>query len=49
VWLASGLTHHRTAYGEGVSIENMDDLHQAIGAWLIALPKLLNDAHTKSR
>lgn len=47
VWLESGYTHHKTPYGDGVSIRNTDDLHRAIGEWLIALPKPLSGAELR--
>lgn len=42
VWLANGFTVHKTSYGEGISIQNTEGLHRAIGEWLIDLPKPLN-------
>lgn len=35
VWLENGYKIHETPYGEGVSIENTEGLHRAIGDWLI--------------
>jgi putative transcriptional regulator len=47
VWLDNGYQIRRTAYGEGVSITNTEDLHRAIGRWLIALPKPMNGAELR--
>lgn len=41
VYLVNGYHIHQTEYGEGISIEQVDKLHKAIGQWLIALPKPL--------
>lgn len=34
VWLANGFTFQKTAYGKGVSFQNIDGLHREIGRWL---------------
>jgi len=47
VFLKGGVTHHKTVYGEGVSIGDTEGLHKAIGLWLIALPKPLNGAELR--
>jgi putative transcriptional regulator len=47
VYLENGYHVHKTPYGEGLSIENTDGLHRAIGRWLIALPKPLNGAELR--
>lgn len=47
VWLENGYTVHETAYGEGVSIQDTEGLHKAIGRWLINLPKPLNGAELR--
>lgn len=47
VWLENGYTLHSTPYGEGVSIQNTEGLHRAIGQWLIDLPKPLNGAELR--
>jgi putative transcriptional regulator len=44
VYLLDGYTIHETPYGKGVSIQNTDALHKAIGKWLIAQPRPLNGA-----
>lgn len=31
IWLVNGYKIHKTQYGKGVSIENADELHRAIG------------------
>jgi putative transcriptional regulator len=41
IYLVGGVAHHKTPYGEGVSIVNTEGLHKAIGLWLIDLPKPL--------
>lgn len=47
VWLENGYTVHQTPYGEGVSIQDSDGLHKAIGQWLVSLPKPLNGAELR--
>lgn len=47
IWLENGYTVHKTAYGEGVSIQDTEGLHEAIGKWLIELPKPLNGAELR--
>ena len=47
VFLENGYTVHKTPYGRGVSIENTEGLHKAIGRWLVSLPKPLNGAELR--
>ena len=47
IFLENGYSIQKTAYGEGVSIEDTDGLHRAIGEWLIQLPKPLNGAELR--
>lgn len=47
VFLENGYTIHHTPYGEGISIEDTDGLHQAIGKWLVSLPKPLTGAECR--
>lgn len=47
VWLENGYTKHETAYGDGISIQDTDGLHKAIGRWLISRPKPLNGAELR--
>ena len=47
VWLLDGYTVHKTPYGKGVSIQNTEALHKAIGKWLIAQPRPLNGAELR--
>lgn len=35
VWLDGGVTHHETAYGPGVSIEDADGLDATIANWIV--------------
>ena len=35
VWLVNGFKRHQTPYGEAMIIENVDDLHRAIGMYLV--------------
>ena|SRR5450759_3281864 len=35
VWLQNGFTVHKTAYGEGVSIDDVEGLHKVIGLDLV--------------
>lgn len=44
VWLGNGYHEHKSAYGEGVSIEDTDGLHKAIGLCLVDCPRLLTGA-----
>ena len=44
VVLESGYREVNTEYGNGVSIDNLDALHLAIGKWLLNVPKQLNGA-----
>lgn len=47
VWLENGYTIHETPYGEGVSIQNTEGLHKAIGEWIIDQPRPLNGAELR--
>ena len=47
VYLVNGYRHHDTPYRKGVSIDNTEGLHKAIGRWLISLPKPLNGAELR--
>lgn len=47
VFLENGYKVHETPYGQGVSIEDTKGLHQAIGQWLISLPKGLTGAELR--
>jgi putative transcriptional regulator len=47
VYLLSGYTIHKTAYGRGVSIEDTAGLHRVIGRWLIELPHPLTGAELR--
>ena len=47
VYLTNGFTVHKTAYGEGVSIQDTEGLHKAIGQWLISVPKPLTGAELR--
>lgn len=42
VYLLSGYEIEQTPYGQGVSIKNADDLHTAIGMYLVSGKKLLS-------
>lgn len=47
VWLENGYTIHQTPYGEGVSIQDTEGLHRAIGEWVIQQPKPINGAELR--
>lgn len=47
IYLQNGYAHHKTAYGEGISIQNTQGLHKEIGRWLVSLPKPLNGAELR--
>lgn len=40
VWLQNGYKKHRTPYGEGVAIQNVEGLHKAIGKTIACRPHL---------
>ena len=47
VFLVNGYQHHKTPYGKGVSIQNTEGLHKAIGRGLVSLPRPLNGAELR--
>ncbi|MCY0149975.1 helix-turn-helix domain-containing protein [Hoeflea sp. G2-23] len=47
VWLENGYTKHETPYGDGISIDDTEGLHKAIGNWLVNLPKPFNGAELR--
>jgi DNA-binding transcriptional regulator YiaG len=47
IFLENGYRVHKTSYGEGVSIQDTAGLHNAIGRWLISLPKPLTGAELR--
>lgn len=47
IYLIDGYTIHKTPYGKGVSVQNTEGLHKAIGKWLIAQPRPLNGAELR--
>jgi putative transcriptional regulator len=42
IYLAGGFTRHKTNYGDGVSIVNVEGLHRAIGELLVCSEKSLS-------
>jgi DNA-binding transcriptional regulator YiaG len=44
IYLANGFTIHETEYGEGVSIEDTEGLHEAISRGIIAAPREMTGA-----
>ncbi|MBV8444097.1 MAG: hypothetical protein JO312_26660 [Hyphomicrobiales bacterium] len=44
VFLENGYKQYDTAYGKGMSIEDVDGLHKAIGLWLVDEPVPLTGA-----
>lgn len=42
IYLLNGFRYHETPYGRGVSIENAEELHKAIGHYLIGHRKALD-------
>ncbi|HXF90177.1 MAG TPA: hypothetical protein VNK48_17650 [Xanthobacteraceae bacterium] len=42
VYLVSGYEIHETPYGKGISVKDADELHQAIGMFLVENKKLLS-------
>ena len=47
VYLENGYHEHATAYGAGISIDDSEGLHKAIGRWLIERPVPLNGAELR--
>jgi DNA-binding transcriptional regulator YiaG len=47
VFLLNGYHHHKTSEGTGVSVDDLDGLHRAIGRFLIEAPKPLNGAELR--
>ncbi len=47
IYLENGYTIHKTAYGEGVSIQDTKGLHEAIAHSLIEAPCTLNGAELR--
>jgi putative transcriptional regulator len=47
VYLEDGYHIHDTPYGKGVSIQDTEGLHRAIGKWLITQPKPINGAELR--
>jgi putative transcriptional regulator len=47
IFLENGYHYHPTPYGQGVSIQDTEGLHKAIGRWLISLRKRLNGAELR--
>lgn len=47
VYLENGYEIHKTPYGEGVSIQDTDELHKVIGRWIVSLPKPINGAELR--
>jgi DNA-binding transcriptional regulator YiaG len=47
IYLENGFHIHDTPYGKGVSIQDTEGLHKAIGKWLIAQPKPINGAELR--
>jgi DNA-binding transcriptional regulator YiaG len=47
VWLVNGFRRHRTAYGPGVSIDELPALHRVIGLWVVRKPKPLTGAELR--
>ncbi len=41
VHLENGYNVHETPYGQGVAIENADELHRAIARWVVSQPHTL--------
>lgn len=47
VYLENGFTIRDTPYGMGVSIQDTEGLHKAIGLWLTSCPKRINGAELR--
>lgn len=47
VYLDGGVTVHKTPYGDGVSIEEVNGLHRAIGRQLVETPAPINGAELR--
>lgn len=44
VWLVNGYAAHKTPYGKGIAIENLEGLHRAIARRIVRLPRPLTGA-----
>ncbi len=47
VYLENGFVLHDTPYGNGVSIARLEELHAAIGGWIVAQPSPLRGAELR--
>jgi putative transcriptional regulator len=47
VYLEDGYHIHKTRYGKGISIEDTEGLHKAIGKWLVSQPASLIGAELR--
>lgn len=47
VYLENGYTMHDTSYGSGVSVQDTEGLHRAIGMWLTSMPRTINGAELR--
>lgn len=47
IYLVNGYKKHKTPYGEGISIQDTEGLHKAIGRSLVSVPKPLTGAELR--
>ena len=47
IWLQNGFKEIKTPYGKATSVQDVVELHRAIGGLLIAMPKPLNGAELR--
>ncbi|PPU95138.1 helix-turn-helix domain-containing protein [Xanthomonas albilineans] len=47
VWLRNGFTVHKTPYGDGVAIEDVDGLHKALALALTMKPRKLSSTEIR--
>ena len=47
VYIENGYTTHKTPYGEGISIQDTEGLHKAIGRWIVAEPNCITGAELR--
>ena len=47
IYLGNGYHEHQTPYGKGISIQDTEGLHKAIGRWLVSNPRTLKGAELR--
>jgi len=47
VWLMNGYIHHQTPWGDGIAIDDVEGLHEALAHYLIMKPGLLTGSEVR--